>query len=79
MFIVSAKFSPRKAIAAVVACAAVLILMILLISSLKGRPSPGEELITAASEEERAEYLRSLGWENPLLRGVQRAAKGAGF
>ena len=63
MFIVSAKFSPRKAIAAVVACAAVLILMILLISSLKGRPSPGEELITAASEEERAEYLRSLGWE----------------
>lgn len=63
MFIVSAKFSPRKAIAAVVACAAILILMILLISSLKGRPSPGEELITAASEEERAEYLRSLGWE----------------
>lgn len=63
MFIVSAKFSPRKAIAAVVACATVLILMILLISSLKGRPSPGEELITAASEEERAEYLRSLGWE----------------
>ena len=63
MFIVSAKFSPRKAIAAVVACAAVLILMILLISSLKGRPSPGEELITAESEEERAEYLRSLGWE----------------
>ena len=63
MFIVSAKFSPRKAIAAVVACAAVLILMILLISSLKSRPSPGEELITAASEEERAEYLRSLGWE----------------
>ena len=63
MFIVSAKFSPRKAIAAVVACGALLILMILLISSLKGRPSPGEELITAASEEERAEYLRSLGWE----------------
>ena len=63
MFIVSAKFSPRKAIAAVVACAAVLILMILLISSLKGRRPPGEELITAASEEERAEYLRSLGWE----------------
>ena len=63
MFIVSAKFSPRKAIAAVVACAAVLILMILLISSLKSRPSPGEELITAASEEARAEYLRSLGWE----------------
>ena len=63
MFIVSAKFSPRKAIAAVVACGAVLILMILLISSLKSRPSPGEELITAASEEARAEYLRSLGWE----------------
>lgn len=63
MFIVSAKFSPRKAIAAVVACGALLILMILLISSLKSRPSPGEELITAASEEERAEYLRSLGWE----------------
>lgn len=63
MFIVSAKFSPRKAIAAVVACGAVLILMILLISSLKGRRPPGEELITAASEEERAEYLRSLGWE----------------
>ena len=63
MFIVSAKFSPRKAIAAVVACGAVLILMILLISSLKGRRPPGEELITAASEEERAEYLRSLGRE----------------
>ena len=63
MFIVSAKFSPRKAIAAVVACGALLILMILLISSLTSRPSPGEELITAASEEERAEYLRSLGWE----------------
>lgn len=63
MFIVSAKFSPRKAIAAVVACGALLILMILLISSLKSRPSPGEELITAASEEARAEYLRSLGWE----------------
>lgn len=63
MFIVSAKFSPRKAIATVVACGALLILMILLISSLKSRPSPGEELITAASEEERAEYLRSLGWE----------------
>lgn len=63
MFIVSAKFSPRKAIAAVVACGALLILMILLISSLKSRRPPGEELITAASEEERAEYLRSLGWE----------------
>ena len=63
MFIVSAKFSPKKAIAAVVACGVVLILVILLTSSLKRQSPPGEELITAATEAERAAYLRSLGWE----------------
>lgn len=63
MFIVSAKFSPKKAIAAVVVCGIVLILVILLTASRKDRSAPGEELICAATEEERAEYLRSLGWE----------------
>ena len=63
MFIISAKFSPKKAIAAVVVCGAALILVILLVSSLKRQSAPGEELITAADEAERAAYLRSLGWE----------------
>ena len=63
MFIVSAKFSPRKAIAAVVVCGAVLILLILLATSRRDRNAPGEELITAATEEARAAYLHSLGWE----------------
>jgi len=63
MFIVSAKFSPKRAAAAVLVCGVVLVLIFALISSGKGRSAPGEELITAATEEERGAYLRSLGWE----------------
>lgn len=63
MFIVSAKLSPRKAIAAVVAFGVVLIAIILLAGALKRQEAPGEALVTAATEEERSAYLRSLGWE----------------
>ena len=63
MLIVSAKLSPRKAIAAVVAFGVVLILMILLAGALRRQEAPGQALVTAATEEERAAYLQSLGWE----------------
>ena len=41
----------------------VLIAVILLVSHFKGASSPGAEAVIAATDQERAAYLESLGWE----------------
>jgi len=63
MFIISAKLNPRKAIAFVILLGVFFIAVILLVRVLQHREIPSEKLITAATEEERVEYLRTLGWE----------------
>lgn len=62
MFIVSAKIPPKKAIAYVVLCGLVLIVLILVVGRVKQQPSPGEETVVAATDAERTAYLTALGW-----------------
>ena len=63
MFIVSAKFDPKKITCWAGALGVVLIAVILLVSHFKGASSPGAEAVIAATDQERAAYLESLGWE----------------
>ena len=63
MFIVSAKFDPKKITCWAVALGIALIAVILLVSHFKGASSPGAEAVVAATDQERAAYLESLGWE----------------
>ena len=63
MFIVSAKFDPKKITCWAVALGIALIAVILLVSHFKGASSPGTEAVVAATDQERAAYLESLGWE----------------
>ena len=62
MFIVSAKIPPKKAIAYVVLCGLVLIVLILVVGRVKQQPPPGEETVVAATDAERTAYLTALGW-----------------
>ena len=63
MFIVSAKFDPKKITCWAVALGIALIAVILLVSHFKGASSPGAEAVVAPTDQERAAYLESLGWE----------------
>ena len=63
MFIVSAKFDPKKVIRWAVLAGVLLIAAIVLVRRLQAAPSPGEEPVTAATDQERVTYLGELGWE----------------
>lgn len=63
MFIVSAKFDPKKAIRYALLLGVLLIAVILIVGRLKRAPSPGEDGLTAATDQERIAYLERLGWE----------------
>ena len=62
MFIVSAKVNRKKAAACALVLGGVLIGIFLLARGLGQSPSPGEELVTAATDAARAGYLEQLGW-----------------
>ena len=63
MFIVSAKFEPKKALRWAIAAGILLLAVILTLRHFQDAPSPGEEPVTAATDQERVAYLESLGWE----------------
>ena len=63
MFIVSAKFDPKKIARWAAALGVVLIAAIVLVNHFKGASSPGAEPLTAATDQERTAYLAQLGWE----------------
>ena len=63
MFIVSAKFDPKKALRWAIAAGILLLAVILTLRHFQDAPSPGEEPVTAATDQERVAYLESLGWE----------------
>lgn len=62
MFIVSAKFNPKKAVRYLLALGVLLVAVILLVGRFRRAPSPGEDIVSAATDQERAAYLESLGW-----------------
>ena len=66
MFIISAKLNPRRAIAGVVLCGAVLIAVIVLVGNLKRSSAPGSQTVLAPSDQERVAYLEGLGWTADL-------------
>ena len=63
MFIVSAKFDPKKMVRFAVLAAVLLAAAILAVRYFQGAPPPGEESVTAATDQERVAYLEGLGWE----------------
>ena len=62
MMIVTAKFSRRKAVAALVICAAVTAGLVFLLSGCFGGKKDSAD-VTLESNEDRIAYLNSLGWE----------------
>ena len=63
MLIISAKLNPKKAIFCVILCACALIVLILLCGVRSRQTAPGHEPVVAPTDQQRTEYLRSLGWE----------------
>lgn len=63
MFILSAKLNSRRIILFLLLSAAVIIFMLLLFSRCGHQTLPGELAGTAGTDEQRTEYLASLGWE----------------
>ena len=63
MFILSAKLNPRRIITALLLAAAGILVLLLLFSRCGHRTLPGELAGTAGSDEARASYLESLGWQ----------------
>ena len=63
MFIVSAKFDPKKMICWAALAVVLLLAAVLLVRHFQGAPSPGAEMATAATDQERVAYLEELGWE----------------
>ena len=63
MFIVSAKFDPKKIVRWAVLIGVLLIAAVLLVRHFQDAPSPGEETVTASTDQARIAYLEGLGWE----------------
>ena len=63
MFIVSAKFEPKKAVRWAILIAAALLAAILAVRHFWPVSSPGRDAVSAPTDQERVAYLAGLGWE----------------
>lgn len=63
MFIVSAKFDPKKLVRWAVLLGILVLAVFVLVRHFRGGPAPAEETVPAATDEARVAYLEGLGWE----------------
>ena len=63
MFIFTAKFSRKKAVAAIIVLAVILCAVILIAGSFSDQQEAGTFTAVVKNNEERCSYLQSLGWD----------------
>ena len=63
MFIVSAKFDPKKLVRWAALLGVLVLIAVVLLRSIQSKSAPGDEAVTAATDQARVAYLMGLGWE----------------